>query len=186
MFVNKTKLLQVLKKYTRRDRDLSKQFWCPVDGQKYQKTKKTLFSDWFFKLSLHKISSFIKYFIKYIGAELACKLAYKISLQSFFNFKLFMCSLDAKRPKCFKVFIPLNPHQGTAMYSWWSLQYLETPTHILRLRKLDLSSKVDISKTAWINTWPIWAKVMNILPLVNWFIFGKKMTNTLEMSSFLK
>ena len=74
LFVNKTKFAQVSKKYTRRDRGLSKQFWCPVDGQKYQKTKKTLFSDWVFKLSLHKSSSFIKYFIKYIGAELAFKI----------------------------------------------------------------------------------------------------------------
>ena len=52
--------------------------------------------------------------------------------------------------------------------------------------KFNLCSKTDISKTAWINAWPIWAKVINILSQVNWFIFGKKMTNTLEMSTFLK
>ena len=62
-----------------------------------------------------------------------------------------MCPVDAKIPKCVRAFTPLNPHQGIAMYSWRSLQHFETPKHILQLRKLDLCSKTDISKTVWIN-----------------------------------
>ena len=63
---------------------------------------------------------------------------------------------------------------------------METPTHILQLRKLDLCSKTDISKITCINAWSNWAKVINIFSQLNWFIFGKKITNTLEMSSLLK
>ena len=56
-------------------------------------------------------SVFIKFPFKVTGVELAFRI---INLQIFFYFKLFMCSLDVKRSKYFKAFIPPNPHRELA------------------------------------------------------------------------
>ena len=46
-----------------------------------------------------------------------------------------MFPLDVKRPKYFRAFTPLNPHQRVVMNSLQSLQHLETPTYILQILK---------------------------------------------------
>ena len=56
---------------------------------------------------------------------------------------------------------PLNPQQRSAMKLLWSLEYLEAPTCMLQHYKLNLCSKTNISKTAWINAW--WAIQIAVL-----------------------
>ena len=71
------------------NRDLSKQFWYPLDGTKNSNSNSN--------------SIFINFILKHVGIELAFK---KINLQSFFYFKLFLCPTDVKRPKLFSDFTP--------------------------------------------------------------------------------
>ena len=106
-------------------------------------------------------SIFIKFHLKYIDVELSKwriqnKLAYKIL---------------------------------TRAPSWTCCEAYRTSrlAHTFyNFRKLNYCQKTDLSKTAWLNASPIWAKVIKILSQVNWFIFGEKMSNTLEMSSLFK
>ena len=57
-------------------------------------------------------------------------------------------SSRCKKAKRFQELYPLNSHQGSAMNPLQSLHHFKTPTCI---QKLNLCSKMDISKTAWIN-----------------------------------
>ena len=49
-------------------------------------------------------------------------------------------------------FLPLNHYQKSVINSLRSFQHSKTPTSILQHSKTQLCSKIDISKTAWINT----------------------------------
>ena len=52
----------------------------------------------------------------------------------------------------FSGFLPLNHYQNSVINSLRSFQHSKTPTSILQHSKTQLCSKIDISKTAWINT----------------------------------
>ena len=64
-----------------------------------------------------------------------------------------MYLLDVKRPKCFRAFTPLNPHQGATMNLLHSLQHLETPTSILQLSKIQ----------SWFKKWTL-VKLLGQMP----------------------
>ena len=97
-------------------------------------------------------SIFIKFYFKAYW-KLTC--IHNRLADSFFYFKLFICSPDVKRSNLFRDFIPPNPYQGFTMTQLWSLQHLQIPPppRFYTIQKLNLPSKRDISKTAWINAW---------------------------------
>ena len=82
------------------------------------------------KLNLHKIL---------FWSFLALKLRWKY----FFYFKLFICPPDVKRPTSFRGYIPWTPAR---VYST-----LGASSAFYNIQKLNLTSKRDISKTAWIT-----------------------------------
>ena len=97
------------------------------------------------KLNLHKI--FIKEFwcLTFVENTLA------ILLLGFFNFKLFICPPDVKRPKffgCFTLWIPTKAPLWTRCRAYRTLR--PSPA-FYNIWKLSLNSKTDISKTAWIS-----------------------------------
>ena len=73
----------------------------------------------------------------------------QISLQSFFYFMLFICPPDVKRPRFF--ITPWNSTTAPPGACWGAFSTLEPSPAFYNIRKLNLRSKTDISKTAWIN-----------------------------------
>ena len=72
----------------------------------------------------------------------------QVCLQNFLCFKLFICPFALKRQKLFQVFTPKLP----PMFHHEALD-LETQPAFYNIQKLDLCSKTEVSKTAWINAW---------------------------------
>ena len=127
-------------------RDLSKQFWCLVDG-----TNNSNLLIEFFKLNLHKILFILKH-IGNLHSEY-------ISLLGFFYFKLFICPPNVKRPKYFRDFTPWNPTRALSCTSRHLTAPQRPPLAFYNNQKPKICSKMSFSKTAWINAW-----------VVEWFI----------------
>ena len=79
-----------------------------------------------------------------------------ICLLGFFYLKLFICPSDVKRPKSFRSFTPWNPHLGFTMNTLQSLPW-NLYLHFKIFKNSILVQKTDISRTAWINPWYIYA-----------------------------
>ena len=71
------------------------------------------------------------FILKYTEVELALNINQLTKF--FFHFKLFICPLDIKRPKCFRTFTIWTHDAATKPLR--SLQHLETPTCILEHSK---------------------------------------------------
>ena len=79
-----------------------------------------------------------------------------ICLLGFLSLKLFICPSDVKRPKSFRSFTPWNPHLGFTMNTLQSLPW-NLYLHFKIFKNSILVQKTDISRTAWINPWYIYA-----------------------------
>ena len=101
-----------------------------------QTAQETQSFNWVFKFNLHKI-----FFLSILTLTLHSK---QISLLSFFCFKLFICPPDVKRPVFSGTFL------SELLPGFCHEQVVELST-FYNIRKLNLFSKMDNSKTAWIN-----------------------------------
>ena len=125
-------------------RDLSKQFWCPVDGTK----KPNLLIEF-------SNSIFIKFYFKayWCWTCIQNKSAYYVS-------SILSCLFpDVKRPTFFfRAFTPWTPTNDPSWACRGAFSTSSPPLAFYNFRKLNLCSKTDISKTAWINAWsfPYW------------------------------
>ena len=114
---------------------------------------------WKFNLWIEFLNSvLIKFYVLSIfGLNWHSKL---ISLLGFFYFKLFIYNPDVKRPIFFFLGGGLYPSSTTRAPSWtccWTYSTSRPPSPLYNIWKLNLFSKTDINKTAWINAcYPNW------------------------------
>ena len=98
-------------------------------------------------------------------------------MQIVFCFKLFICPSDIKRPKFFRSFIQRTPIRAPPCLSCSNYSTLRPSLAFYKIPKLNLCSKTDISKTAWINAW-LWTKVSDQSPNFETFkCSGKSLPN---------
>ena len=128
---------------------LSTQLICTMHGfiqailMSLRQHKKTQSSNWVFKFDLHKIFFWI---------ILALKLCLKyIYLLGFLFNKPFIGPPDLKRPKSFIGLTPWTPTKVLLGIHCKDYSTLTPWPAFYNTEKLNLSSKMDISKTAWIN-----------------------------------
>ena len=109
----------------------------------FRQHKKTQSSNWVFKFDLHKML---------FWSILALKLCLKyIYLLGFLFNKLFIGPPDLKRPKSFIGLTPWTPTKALLGIHCQDYSTLTPWPAFYNTEKLNLSSKMDISKTAWIN-----------------------------------
>ena len=72
----------------------------------------------------------------------------------FFYFKLFLCPPDVKTLNFSRVLLSWTPTRAPAWIYCKAYRTLRPSLGFYSMQKLNLCSKTDISKTAWINAWP--------------------------------
>ena len=129
--------------------DLSKQYWCPLDGTKNSNLliefSNSISIQLYFKAFWHW--TYVQNTLTYIGS---------------FSFKLFICPPDVKKPKFFRDFTPWTPTKAPPWTRCRAYSTLRPSPAFCNIWKSNLSSITDISKIAWIN--PCWGMAKMLWP----------------------
>ena len=76
-------------------------------------------------------------------------------MQSFFDFKLFICPPDVKKTKFLRGLPRWTPTRAPPWTRCGAYSTSRTTPTFYKIQKLSLCSKTDITKTPWINAWQV-------------------------------